>query len=89
MSIRVRASGLRRAFPANNHVKICYHKKMGDLTREPEMVKAYRDTWNLGIQLLSNLSANESITQAKSCWRPGEHLRQLAIKNLQCYALSV
>ena len=39
-----------------------------DLTREPEMVKAYRDTWTLGVHsYLSYL--RDRCCCARNCWR--------------------
>ena len=34
------------------------HNDDDDMTREPEMVKTYRDTWELGLHSLSNLSSD-------------------------------
>lgn len=34
--------------------------KEADLSREPEMVKAYRDTWRLGIHSLSRIPPRQT-----------------------------
>ena len=46
-----------------------------DLTREPEMVKAYRDTWTLGIHSYLALSARSSRDGPGAARRYREHLR--------------
>ena len=40
-----------------------------DLTREPEMVKAYRDTWTLGVHSYLSHCCAIDYCSARHCWR--------------------
>ncbi len=46
-----------------------------DFTREPEMVQAYRDTWELWAAFLSDLSAGPAPARPRTARTPRQHLR--------------
>ncbi len=56
--------------------------KEQDLTREPEMVKAYRDTWHLGIHSYLKLSRDRLIVAKELLTETGSIFVQISDENL-------
>ena len=46
------------------------HNDDDDMTREPEMVQAYRDTWELGLHILPHLPARPALAVPANCSLP-------------------